>query len=322
MRIINSLVTVLVLLAVVCGLTGCSPKAKEPIPTANPAPSVSVSDTTPVPATSEPASTTEKAPLITLQALEQQGLKLTRNADNSIKAVDFTNAKIANLAKKEAVDPDVFKSLSTARVVRGKGELSPGTLLLLSDMPRLTELLWTETEMAAAPFGELASLKELKKVRLAGLKTDSMKTVFKILASFPVLVDLDISGSCITDSDLTAGITPDSFAKLTRLNLYSTAVGNNTVAALAPLAGRLEWLNLDATAVTDDAGASLEKFQKLSFLHLGRTKITNKIATNLVKLTQLKSLHVTRTGMDAQGFDVLKKALPNAEIVTVPPADK
>lgn len=255
---------------------------------------------------------------LTLQHLEERGMKIDRNAnDGSVKAIDLSDLVLDVDATKEIFDPLVFQALSTTRVVRGKGIFSPALLALCSGMPRLTELLWTETEMKAAPFSELIPLGELKKVRLSGLQTDSMIDVLKTVAALPALNDLDLSGSAVTDTDLTAVIQSGLFGKLTRLNLYHTAVGNAGVIALLPLTDQLVWLNLDATTLTDDAGSTLEKFSQLTFLHLGRTSITNRIVDHLGKLKGLKTLHVTRTNLDTQGFESLKQLLPDTEIVTI-----
>ncbi|MDO5565175.1 MAG: hypothetical protein Q4G59_00865, partial [Planctomycetia bacterium] len=206
--------------------------------------------------------------------LESCGAKVDLNKDGSVKAVDFSNAKLLATSVFSAAD---LGKLSSARVVRGRGPIFPTVFKACEGMNRLTEFLWTEAAAEAANFKFFSSKGELKKVRLTGLKTDSIAEILKTLGASASLVDLDVSGSTLADTDLAVFAT-GGFKKLTRLNLYQTGTTNHGVESLLPLAGQLVWLNLDATAVTDDGCKNIGKFKSLTFLHLGRTMISDAAA--------------------------------------------
>ncbi len=245
--------------------------------------------------------------------LETCGAKVDFNKDGTVKAVDFSHAKLS--ADSVFNDADLAK-LSSARVVRGSGPIFPAVFKACGSMNRLTEFLWTGPAADATNFSCLSSKNELKKIRLTGLKTDSIAQVLKTLGSVPVLAELDVSGTSLDDTDL-APFAIGGFKKLVRLNLYQTGTTDRGVELLVPLAGQLVWLNLDATAVTDAGSKNIAKFTSLTFLHLGRTAISDVSAGTIGSISSLKKLHVTRTAMTAKGFDVLKEKLPGCEIVTV-----
>ncbi|MDD3586561.1 MAG: hypothetical protein PHQ75_05220 [Thermoguttaceae bacterium] len=245
--------------------------------------------------------------------LETCGAKVDFNKDGTVKAVDFSSAKLS--ADSVFNEADLVK-LSSARVVRGSGPIFPAVFKACGSMNRLTEFLWTQPAADAKNFDFFSSKSELKKIRLTGLKTDSVAQVVKTLGTVTVLADLDVSGTSLGDTDL-AQFAVGGFTKLVRLNLYQTGTTDRGVESLVPLAGQLVWLNLDATAVTDAGCKHIAKFTSLTFLHLGRTAISDVSAGTIGSISSLKKLHVTRTAMTAKGFDVLKEKLPGCEIVTV-----
>lgn len=274
-------------------------------------------------AVSTPESLPEKKPIISdAAALESQGVGVTKNDDGSIKTLDFTTLGQGGTAW--SWRPENIAEFSGVRVVRGAGLFEESLAETLSQMPRLTELLWTDAVTSDDALESVAKLKELKKVRLSGLQTTPQTAA--ILASFPALVDLDLSGSTVTDADMTPIY---SAQKLTKLNLYQTQISDagvenlrGIVRSLFPsnaLPTRLVSLNLDATRVTDAGVETLSIFPALTFLHLGRTAITDAAVESLAKLTKLEKLHVTRTGVTDSGVARLREELPQCEIVAGTP---
>ena len=270
----------------------------------------------PEPAKQEPKSAVPEIEKMTLSGLENHDVKVVRNDDGSLKSIDYTPMYEADFAASLKKPDRILASadeIRSVRVVRGSRFLSDARAAELACAPRLTELLWTDATVLDAGLQTLASLGELKKLRLTNFHTEHAPRWAEILATYPALADLDISGSEATDADM---IALAGAPKLTKLNLYQTKVSDAGVANLLPLAGRLTSLNLDATLLTDEGVKTLEGFEKLTFLHLGRTAITDGAAESLGKITSLEKLHVTRTKMTEQGFAVLKEKLPNTEIVT------
>ncbi len=241
-----------------------------------------------------------------LDALLKGNLKVEKNVDGSIKTLVFSGTPTA-IAKED------WDQLSKVRVIRGTGLLTKEFVDCWQNIPRLTEILWTESKMEDNVLSSLANFKELKKLRLAGLQTTKIKDILQSIGQCSALVELDLSGSVVTDGDLAE---LKGMKTLVRLNLYSTAITNGGVKELEPLAEQLIWLNLDATKMTDAVGPSLAKFKKLEFLHLGRNEITDKILDSLTGLTELKTIHLTRTKITENGADQLRKKLPKTEVIT------
>lgn len=246
--------------------------------------------------------------------LELLGAAIVRADDRSVSSIDFSPLSEDRRRIKIEETPEALQSV---RVVRGNKTLGDELAASLTAMPRLTELLWIETDASENALRSIGTIRGLKKLRLAGLQTTPEST--KILASLPSLADLDLSGSSIADSDL---IELAKSPKLTKLNLYQTGVGDAGVENLRPLAGRLESLNLDATRLTDAGVQPLAAFEKLTFLHLGRTAITDAAVETLATLKNLKKLHVTRTQITESGAKRLADALPACEVIAVAETSK
>ena len=277
---------------------------------------------TPSPAVAEKAPETqtleEKAPEIppTFAQLLERGA----TTDKSGKSLDLT--AVENLDG-FAVDAE---SWNVVKVVRGKGILTVHSLRAFAKLPNLTEFLWSDAVLAAetdadAAFAEFAKSPNLKKIRLTGLKTESNKfptAAFAALAQTPQLADVDVSGSPATAADLAAVDWKNGFAKLTKLNLYQTKVGDAGVDALLPLANRLTSLNLDDAQIGPDSAAKIAQFAELTFLHVGRSTLDDASIAEFAKLGKLTKIHVTRSKATEAGADALRAALPNCEVVSQP----
>ncbi len=303
--------SILILIAGCLSLTGCGQKPNNAGPAQNSSPDAARNQTIELnklePLVLDP---------IKLDSLEGKGVKIGWNADKTVKNLDLSEG----FPEGGFFDQD--PRLSAIRVVRGKGLIGKKLGDQLAQMPLLTELLWTDAVLEDNIFEPFINSPKLKKIRLTGLKTSKLNEILKSIEKLPALTDLDLSGSCCGNADLTAVKGLSQAIHLDRLNLYSTAVTDAGVKELTPLADHLTWLNLDASKITDACGPDLEKFEKLTFLHLGRSEVSDKIIPSLSKLKSLKTVHVTRTKVTEKGANELRKALPGAEIVSVVKEDK
>lgn len=262
--------------------------------------------------------TATPAPLPKFDALIASGAKI----DKSGKSLDLTG--VASFSGFD-VAADVER-WSAVKVVRGKGELPPEVLRAFAKLPNLTEFLWSDAVLAVAPdadaaFAEFAKSPNLKKLRLTGLRTTAEKfptAALTALAQAPQLADLDVSGSPATAADLTAVDWKTGFAKLTKLNLYQTKIGDAGVDALLPLTDRLTSLNLDDAQIGPDSAAKIAQFTQLTFLHVGRSTLDDASIAEFAKLGKLAKIHVTRSKATEAGADALRAALPNCEVVSQP----
>ena len=271
--------------------------------------------------TEAPVLDAEKAPELSASTLDNL-LERGATLDKSGKSLDLT--AVETLAGIDfAADAERWNAV---KVVRGKGVLTAQTLRDLAKLPNLTEFLWTDAVLAAATdadaaFAEFAKSPKLKKLRLTGLRTKAEKfpaVAFAALAQTPQLADIDVSGSPATAADLAAVDWKNGFAKLTKLNLYQTQVGDAGVDALLPLADRLTSLNLDDAQIGPESAAKIARFSQLTFLHVGRSTLDDASIAEFAKLGKLAKIHVTRSKATEAGADALRAALPNCEVVSQP----
>ena len=261
---------------------------------------------------------TTPAPLPQFDALIASGAKI----DKSGKSLDLT--AVENLNGFDAGANT--ERWNAVKVVRGKGRLTVQTLRAFAQLPNLTEFLWSDAVLVAdkdadAAFAEFAKAPNLKKLRLTGLKTEGDKfptDAFAALAQTPQLADVDVSGSPATAADLAAVDWKTGFAKLTKLNLYQTQVGDAGVDALLPLANRLTSLNLDDAQIGPKSASKIAQFSQLTFLHVGRSTLDDASIAEFAKLGKLAKIHVTRSKATEAGADALRAALPNCEVVSQP----
>lgn len=262
--------------------------------------------------------TTAPAPLPKFDELIASGAKI----DKSGKSLDLTAVEKLD-GFNVAADAERWNAV---KVVRGKGELTPESLRAFAKLPNLTEFLWTNAVLsvkadADAAFAEFAKTPNLKKLRLTGLRTNADKfppAALPALAQTPQLADIDVSGSPATAADLAAVDWKNGFAKLTKLNLYQTQVGDAGVDALLPLTDRLTSLNLDDAQIGPNSAAKIAQFAELTFLHVGRSTLDDASIAEFAKLGKLAKIHVTRSKATEAGADALRAALPNCEVVSQP----
>lgn len=105
------------------------------------------------------------------------------------------------------------------------------------------------------------------------------ETVAAIVPLAGQLVDLDLSGSKVTDA---SAENLSKFVNLDTLHLEKTEIGDSTVQAVAPLMF-LEYLNLHSTKVTDKGAKALEQAKSLEKLYLWKTDVSYDTAKALEK---------------------------------------
>lgn len=253
-----------------------------------------------------------------LDAWRKQGAKITTNADGSLKSLDLTPIAELTLKVDDTISDADQAAMKSLRVVRGTGFMNQAFLQALAGAPRLTELLWTETSFPPSAAVVLRGHRGIKKLRLSGLNDkEQITAALALAASLPQLTELDLSRSAIGDELVATVNWRHNFQKLAKLNLYDVPLGDRGVTILVPLADRLNWLNLDATLITDKCMPELVKFQSLSFLHLGRTSISDNSVEFLATIKNLKTLHVTRTKMTDVGYGKLIQRLPECNVITI-----
>lgn len=179
----------------------------------------------------------------------------------------------------------------------------------LGGLPKLSDLYLAGTQVTDEAAQTLASFSALKKLRIAS--TPFGNDGLAELAGLTQLVELDLS-ECAAIDDAALG-TLGGFAKLSKLNLYATSVGDGDWGQLAG-ATKLQWLNVDKTNVGDSSLQALGKLTSLTFLHLGSTQITDAGLPQLAGLSKLEKLIVTRTAVTQAGVDQLQPQLPETEI--------
>ncbi len=258
------------------------------------------------------------APLPTFDALVASGAKIAQSG----KSLDLTGVSALD-GFDVAADARRFDAV---KVVRGQGVLTSKTLRSFAKLPNLTEFLWSDAVLAAEPnadasFAELAKSPNLKKLRLTGLRTKNggfPTPAFAALAQAPQLADIDVSGSPATAADLLTVDWKNGFAKLTKLNLYQTKIGDDGVDALTPLKDRLTSLNLDDAQIGPKSAEKIARFTELTFLHVGRSTLDDASVAQFAKLGKLEKIHITRSKATEAGADALRAALPNCEVVSQP----
>ncbi len=101
--------------------------------------------------------------------------------------------------------------------------------------------------------------------------------------------------------------------KMEDMNLSRSKVTDAGVSHLAGMKNLVR-LRLDGTGITDAALDQIAGLQKLEYLNLYGTKITDAGLAKLEKLTQLKSLYIWQTGATKPAAEALHAKLPKTVI--------
>ena len=80
-------------------------------------------------------------------------------------------------------------------------------------------------------------------------------------------------------------------------SLFGSRFGDAELAALAPVAAQIVWLDLTGTAVTDRAAPQLARMARLRTLRLGATATGDATVAALAGLTELETLSLYRTAV-------------------------
>lgn len=107
------------------------------------------------------------------------------------------------------------------------------------------------------------------------------ETVAKLVPLAPQLVELDVSGTAITDEVATSLA---QLRNLDTLHLERTAIGDRTVAVLVDMP-YLQYLNLHSTQVTDESLEALKSVPTLRKLYLWQTPVSYEAAKALEQAT-------------------------------------
>ncbi len=106
-----------------------------------------------------------------------------------------------------------------------------------------------------------------------------------------------------------------NYGQLKTLNLQDTGA-TAAVIALLPNPEVLTALNMSQTGIQDADVAKLLPLMNVKQLRLSSTQLTDGAVATLAQLTSLQLLTVDGTGITTQGIERLKKALPEARIVS------
>lgn len=101
-------------------------------------------------------------------------------------------------------------------------------------------------------------------------------------------------------------LTPDGPWLEVNARTKGRAFGDAELAALAPLAPAVEWLDLGATAVTDQGLAALAPMRRLARLHLDQTAVTDAGLARLDGLKHITYLNLRGTAVTDHGIAGLK----------------
>ncbi|MDP6795702.1 MAG: hypothetical protein QGG00_09955 [Verrucomicrobiota bacterium] len=137
-------------------------------------------------------------------------------------------------------------------------------------------------------------------------------------------IQFQLRGRDLTDAGL-ADVA--KLGNVVELNLRDTKITSDGLVHLKGLA-KLTRLHLERTNVGDEGIANLARLNALEYLNLYGTKITDKSLDHLAGLKKLRQLYIWQTDVTDDGIAELKKALPaisiekGIELTTVIPVKK
>ena len=167
-----------------------------------------------------------------------------------------------------------ISNLSSLKVLK-LGKLANDELLsrLIPDLPKLTELNLSESEITNDGIKTLADLGDLQTLWIG--KTNVTPEVTTLLAKHLKLENLSLTGIPVTDEhlDLLMDI------KFAVLILNETKITDATCTKIGGWSPEIRQLYLDGTSISDTGFSELNKLRKLHYLHLRNTNVSaEKIA--------------------------------------------
>ena len=124
----------------------------------------------------------------------------------------------------------------------------------------------------------------------------------------PLVAALPIAEKISDDLDIALGPLSQNDPWLQcNASIAGTNFGDRDLAALAPLAANLRWLDLAGTAVTDASMAQVGAMRHLTRLHLQHTAVTDSGVARLGGLGELESLNLYGTAVTDAALETLKR---------------
>jgi hypothetical protein len=187
--------------------------------------------------------------------------------------------------------------------------LTDDDLALLRDLPDLTYLSLSYTDVTDDAFRHLTGLHDLKRLRLANTYVTGSR--LRELATLPRLDSLDLTGSKLNDEAMPA---VSELPHLTEL-IVSQHI---TDAGLAWLSASptIEALDLTGAPITDDGLRHVATMQQLTALKLNETEVGDAGLEHLKQLPDLRLLHLDGTAVTADGLAHLKE-LPRLHVLSL-----
>jgi hypothetical protein len=155
-----------------------------------------------------------------------------------------------------------------------------------------------------------ADLRRVTQVTIEG--PNLVEDDLKLLADFPHLRYLSLSGPAVTDASLV------HIKRLKRLDCLKLMDSNVTDAGLNGISERanLEILILSGTPITDAGISHLGGLTKLDELYMSDTAVTGKCLSKLAQIKSLRCLKLDGTNVCGEGLAHLEK-MPKLEVVVL-----
>ncbi len=185
-------------------------------------------------------------------------------------------------------------------MVRGKGITDAG-LSHLQYMEKLWSLHLSETSVTGTGFGTLQWLNALQELVLIGSPVTDAGVAQ--IAGFSDLARLSLRHTRVTGTGFNNR--PGAFGRLTWLDLAYTPVSDEGLKALAGLT-ELRELDLEGTLISDAGLECLADLRHLERLRLCRTRITGEKMNRWGELTALRELNLTGTRFTDEGLRRLR----------------
>ncbi|GAB4000363.1 ribonuclease inhibitor [Spirosoma daeguense] len=202
------------------------------------------------------------------------------------------NKKVSELAVNDAIRP-VLAALGSGAPVEAGGN-SVAAKGPAPDSPVLT---------MKVPAADPKIIEEVKKTGLLILPISKEQNQLEVSAV-----------NARTFSDAQAAVLPKLSNQIVWLKLSDTQVSDATLAQVAKLKN-LQKLHLEQTKITDSGLKQLKGLANLEYLNLYGTSVSDAGLAELAGIKSLKTVYLWQTKVTENGLAMLKKAMPNLEIV-------
>ena len=251
------------------------------------------------------------AHLSSILSLQKLDVSYTLLSDSALKQLTpLVNLQSLNLASSQVEGPglEAIENLTHLRELNlDNAPLKNEGLQYIGKLNSLEVLSIRDTDVNDKGMPGLAGLKALKRLNLGG--DDVRDAGLKNLSGLVQLEDLDLSFCRFSENGLKAlnGL------NLKRLSLNQTSATDDAMDLVGKMS-KLESLSLEYTAVGDAGFAKLAGITGLTELHLDHVNLTDASLKVLTGLTKLRYIDLYHTSLSEEGYESLKKALPNCEI--------